>query len=195
MIAILFAAWPDCPAKVPMATALAPWPFCPAAKPIATACEPWPDWAAFPPIEILFAPWFWSPETYPIAIELAPWFPLPAPPPIAIVFALTPWFGVPASLPMAILLLNNPNIDFIPGNVVWLVPPFSIGNTPLYDVAVALGVIQESVPLPVLLNTWPLAPCVLGYVTTPAVIVPLVLTFVTDVFPNWILLLASTDAP
>ena len=33
------------------------------------------------------------------------------------------------------------------------VPPFAIGNTPLYAVAVVLGVVQAKVPLPFVLKT------------------------------------------
>ena len=43
---------------------------------------------------------------------------------------------------------------------------------------------QESVPLPLVANTWFAVPSVFGMVIAPAVIVPLVFTSVIDVFPS-----------
>ena len=54
--------------------------------------------------------------------------------------------------------------------------------------------VQESVPLPSVLSTCPDVPSVFGIVIAPAVIEPLVLTLVTEVLPNCIVLLAATLA-
>ena len=53
---------------------------------------------------------------------------------------------------------------------------------------------HESVPEPSVVKTCPLVPSVFGIVIAPAVIVPAVSTFVTLLFPSFILFDALTDA-
>ena len=68
-----------------------------------------------------------------------------------------------------------------PVAVVAPVPPFATATVP--DKLLADGATHVNVPLPVVDKTCPVVPCVFGYVTAPAVKVPLVLTFVMAVEP------------
>jgi hypothetical protein len=80
------------------------------------------------------------------------------------------------TLPLTVALVKVPTlVKLEPVIVDFKVVP---DNVP------ASKVVQVSVPLPVVLNTWLAVPSVFGKVTAPAVNVPLVLTLVTLVFPN-----------
>ena len=56
------------------------------------------------------------------------------------------------------------------------------------------GDVQEITPDPLVYNTWPEVPSVFGKVIVPVVNLPLVLTLVTFVSPNWMVLLVPTTA-
>ena len=57
-------------------------------------------------------------------------------------------------------------------------------------------VLKVALPLASIDNTWlGVLLCVLGKVTVPAVMLPLVFTLVTLVLPNWTVLLAVAEAP
>ena len=62
-------------------------------------------------------------------------------------------------------------------------------------VLVSVLFVQERTPLPSVFRTWSAEPSVLGIVIAPVVTEPLVLTFVTEVLPSWMVLLAATLAP